>query len=86
MENLGFLAYPAIVVIAFLLCQALKALNIDNKWIPVFAGVTGGLLGIVAYQSVADFPATDLLSAIATGIVSGFAATGIHQVYKQIKE
>jgi hypothetical protein len=33
---------------------------------------------------IPDFPATDYLTAIAVGIVSGFAATGVHQVYRQL--
>ena len=30
-----------------------------------------------------DFPAPDALTAVAVGIVSGLAATGAHQIYKQ---
>ena len=30
-----------------------------------------------------SFPAEDYFTAVAIGIVSGFAATGINQVYKQ---
>ncbi|MFR5731244.1 MAG: phage holin family protein [Clostridium sp.] len=29
-----------------------------------------------------DFPAADVINAAATGIVSGLAATGVHQVVK----
>jgi len=38
----------------------------------------------VAYINVPDFPATDPLTALAVGIVSGLAATGADQVIKQI--
>ena len=31
-----------------------------------------------------EFPASDYLTAAAVGIVSGLAATGINQVYKQL--
>jgi len=31
-----------------------------------------------------DFAATDYISAVAVGIVSGLAATGVHQVAKQL--
>ena len=31
-----------------------------------------------------DFPAGDIITAIAVGIVSGLAATGAHQIYKQL--
>lgn len=35
------------------------------------------------YINVPDFPATDPLTALAVGIVSGLAATGADQVIKQ---
>ena len=35
---------------------------------------------------IADFPATDVLNAIAVGIVSGLASTGVHQAYKQTRK
>ena len=31
-----------------------------------------------------EFPATDYITAAAVGIVSGFAATGVNQVFKQM--
>ena len=31
-----------------------------------------------------EFPANDLLNAVAIGIVSGLASTGVNQVYKQL--
>ena len=33
---------------------------------------------------IPEYPAGDILNAAAVGIVSGFAATGINQVYKQM--
>ena len=33
-----------------------------------------------------DFPAQDILTALAVGIVSGLAATGANQVGKQLKK
>jgi len=83
-ETLGIVAIPVITVIIFLIVEAVKATPLDNKWLPVVAGGTGGILGVVAYYVMAEFPATDILTAIAVGIVSGFAATGVHQVYKQL--
>ena len=32
-----------------------------------------------------DFPANDLITAIAVGIVSGLSATGVDQIKKQMK-
>ena len=45
------------------------------------------LLGVAAlYTGLQDFPATDPLTAVAVGIVSGLAATGVNQAIKQMKE
>lgn len=85
-DTLGIVAIPVITVIVFLIAEAVKATPLDNKWIPVVCGATGGILGVVAYYIMAEFPATDILTAIAVGIVSGFAATGVHQVYKQLSK
>ena len=35
---------------------------------------------------VPDFPADDYITAVAVGIVSGLAATGANQVYKQLSK
>ena len=47
-------------------------------------GITGGILGVVGMYGMPDFPAHDYLTAIAVGIVSGLAATGVNQVAKQL--
>ena len=83
-EELGILAVPVITVIVFLVVEAVKATSLDNKWMPVIAGTCGGILGIVAMFVMPDFAASDPLTAIAIGIVSGLAATGAHQIYKQL--
>lgn len=87
MENIfGLTTCVAIVVIAYLIGIAVKNIEaIDDKWIPVICGVVGAPLGVLALRIVPDFPATDYLTAIAVGIVSGLAATGINQVFKQLK-
>lgn len=83
-ETLGIAAIPVITVIVFLVVEAVKATALDNKWMPVIAGFVGGALGVVATFVMPDFPAKDPLTAIAIGIVSGLAATGAHQIYKQL--
>lgn len=83
-SELGFVPVAAIVVICLLLGKMWKTADrLDNKWIPVVCGFTGGCLGVVAMFIVDGFPANDVLTAIAYGIVSGFAATGVHQAVKQ---
>lgn len=77
----------AITALVYIICLCVKASVLDNKWIPIVAGVSGVILGILAlYAGVPDFPATDPMTAAAVGGVSGLAATGLHQVKKQLSE
>ena len=84
MDIMGFTAIPAITVICYLLAQGIKATSIDTKWLPLICGVAGLILGEVGMVVMAEFPATDYLTAAAVGIVSGLAATGANQVIKQL--
>jgi len=83
MDLLGIAAIPVITVICFLIAEAVKLTALDNKWIPVVCGFCGGVLGVVALKVMPEFPAVDVLTAVAIGIVSGLGATGAHQIYKQ---
>lgn len=85
-EFLGIAGVAAITVICFLVAEAVKATPLDNKWLPVICGALGGVLGIVALHVMPEFPAKDIITAIAVGIVSGLAATGAHQIYKQLSQ
>lgn len=74
----------AIVVITYLVGVAAKALKkIPDEIIPVIVGVAGGILGAVGMYVMPEFPANDILNAIAIGIASGLASTGVNQIYKQ---
>lgn len=81
METLGIASVAAITVIAFLVGQLVKATAMENKWIPIIVGVVGGALGVVGMYVMPDYPATDIITAVAVGIVSGLAATGINELY-----
>lgn len=77
----------AIVVITYLIGLAAKQTSlIKDSWIPVIVGAAGGILGAVGMYVIPDFPATDIMNAVAVGIVSGFASTGVNQVFKQVKK
>ena len=85
MENFGLATVLVITIIAYLVGEAVKLFPmVQHKWIPVICGFVGGCLGAVGMHVVPNYPATDYMTAIAVGIVSGFAATGVHQVYKQV--
>lgn len=81
----GIAGVAAITVIAYLIGAAVKVTALNNKWIPVICGVAGGVLGALALRVMPDYPAQDYITAVAVGIVSGLAATGINQIGKQLK-
>ena len=86
MEYMGIAGVAAITVIAWLIGEAAKLSPLDNKWIPVICGVCGGILGVVGMYTMPDFPAGDIMTAAAVGIVSGLAATGVDQIGKQLSK
>jgi len=73
----------AITVICYLIAEGVKATHKCDEWIPIICGVLGGILGVVAMYTMADFPANDIMNAVAIGIISGFASTGLHQAWHQ---
>jgi hypothetical protein len=83
-SSFGIASVAVITVICYLIGMAVKATAIENKWIPIIVGVSGGVLGVVGMLIMADFPATDYLTAVAVGIVSGLASTGVNQIAKQM--
>lgn len=86
MGDIGVLSVAGITVICYLAAMAVKATEVDNKWLPVICGAVGAILGVAGMYTMPDFPASDIINAVAIGIVSGLAATGADQVYKQLKQ
>ena len=84
--DFGIASVAGITVICYLLRQIVKATGLPSKWIPCIVGMFGGLLGIAGLYVMADFPAAEPITAVAVGIVSGLASTGVHQAVKQLKE
>ena len=77
----------AIVVICYLIGLAAKTIPaVKDNYIPVIVGAFGGILGVLGMYVIPDFPAQDILNAIAVGIVSGLSSTGVNKVYKQLKD
>ena len=86
MENYwGMTIVPALIVICYLIGEAVKASGLDNKWIPIICGSCGAVLGVLSMWLMPDFPAGDYITAAAVGIASGLAATGANQAVKQLK-
>lgn len=81
--DFGITGIAAITVLCYLGALGLKATPVDNKWIPVACGAVGGVLGVAGMYIMPDFPAQDAITAAAVGVVSGLAAVGVNQIYKQ---
>lgn len=85
-SSLGIAAVAAITVICYGAGLIAKAVpKCPDKIIPPICGAVGGVLGVAClYIPMASFPATDPVTALAVGIVSGLAATGVNQAFKQL--
>ena len=79
------LTVPAITAVCCLIGRIVKLSPVADRWIPCIVGASGGLLGLAALLLMPGFPASDPLSALAVGIVSGLASTGAHQIKKQLE-
>jgi len=85
--NIGIASVAAITVICYLVGLIVKASGLNDKYIPICCGVAGAVLGLAGlYLGLPDFPAADPVTALAVGIVSGLAATGINQMAKQLSK
>ena len=74
------------MVISYMITETFK-IFINNKYLPIVAGISGGVLGVISFVLQIDImPATDIVSALAIGIISGLAATGSNQILKQLKK
>lgn len=79
----GIASVAAITVICYLVCLLVKALlpdEMEKSWLPVVAGAAGAALGALGFFKMPEFPAQDIVTALAVGIVSGLAATGSHEI------
>ena len=90
MDFLDFAAVPAIVVIVYLAATVYKCFWSNEqalRKIPAFCGVLGLALGVGCFYLTPELlGAGDVVTAAATGVVSGLAATGINQVWKQVNK
>lgn len=71
---------PSIVVLCCVIGAIVKHLfdKIDNRYIPVIVACSGVVLACLAGHSVT-------IDNIAQGIISGWASTGVHQTFKNLK-
>ena len=77
MEFITAYFIPVVLLAGLIVGYIMKNfLPTDNKWIPLVLALLGAVLGCVANKSV------DLNSVVA-GAMSGLAAVGLHQAFKQ---
>lgn len=86
--ELGIMTVAAITTICYLVGLMVKVSPWNNdEYIPIACGFVGGVLGLVCLIiGMPDFPAADPVTAVAVGVVSGLAATGVNQIGKQLKK
>ena len=83
-NTLGIVSVAGITVICYLVALAIKQQTpLTNKWLPTICGAVGPYWGACAYSMPTD---TDVITALAVGIVSGLAAPGADQVVKQLRQ
>lgn len=82
---LNYSAIPVIVVICYVVITAIKSTKINSKFYPLISCVLGALLASAMFYIFPEFIGTaSLTAAIVSGAVSGLAATGTNQVFKQL--
>ena len=83
-----FVTIPAITALCYFagfICKTLKIEKLDT-FIPCICGGLGLILGLVSFYTIPNFiPASNWIDASAIGLASGFAATGVNQIVKQLQ-
>lgn len=83
-EFLGIVGVSAITVICFGVDFALKKIkSIPTDISSLICIILGAGLGVLGYFTMPEFPAHDVITAIAIGIVSGLAALGVDNLKLQ---
>ncbi|HRF70649.1 MAG TPA: phage holin family protein [Candidatus Pelethenecus sp.] len=85
-----YVSIPVIVVLCYFIGEFSKIIlgkkEERYKFIPVIVGLTGGVLGCIAYFACPEIMVNvnNPFIAIIVGIISGLASTGGNQVVKQL--
>ena len=82
---LNYSAIPVIVVICYVAITAIKQTKIDRRWLPLVSCALGALLAAAMFYVLPEFiGAASFTATIISGAVSGLAATGTNQIFKQL--
>jgi hypothetical protein len=84
--SFGIANFLVISVLCYVVGDFTKKFDkIPNKFIPDICMIVGGILGVICFiLKTPDFPANDIMTAIAVGVTSGGTATAINQAKKQL--
>lgn len=78
------MAYPVIVLITYIIVAFIRRTAVKNEWLPLIAcGIGGGLALLGFYIAPTIIAASSWYIALVGGALSGLAATGGNQVFKQ---
>lgn len=82
---LNYSVIPVIVVICYVAITAIKQTKIDRRWLPLVSCALGALLAAAMFYVLPEFIGTaSFTAAVISGAVSGLAATGTNQIFKQL--
>ena len=82
---MDLIVIPAIVVISYLITEIFKLFRVNKKYLPIIAGCSGLVVGLLSYIFVPEvINGTNLLTTLAIGIISGLSSTGSNQLIKQL--
>ncbi|MCL2798183.1 MAG: phage holin family protein [Firmicutes bacterium] len=89
MNTFDFVVVPVIVTVVYTLISLLKRETKGNEKVltrlPLIAAILGAILAVIGFYAVPDIvPTENLFTALLIGTGSGLAATGTHQVFKQM--
>lgn len=86
MENFGIPTVAVITVLVFGIGLVVKSTKLNNTWIPAICVVSGVILGIIGLFVIPDFPASDVMTAAAVGLISGLMSTGVNELVKETRK
>jgi len=84
MTTPAFTTVAGITVICYLIGTGVKLSPLPDRFIPLICGICGALLGLLGMRAMPDFPAQNVIDAMAVGALSGLAATGANETVRQL--
>lgn len=78
---------PSVMIISYLVTEIFKLWIKKKKYLPLVAGISGLILGIIIYYIEPEILNTsNIFTSMAKGIVSGLASTGSNEIIKQMRK